>query len=485
MRRITIDPVTRLEGHAKIEIFLDDGGEVKNAYFQVPELRGFEKFCEGRPAEEMPRITPRICGVCPEAHHMASTKALDCLFKVEPPPAAKKLRELFYCAHMIHSHIAHFYALAAADFVLGPDADPAVRNILGVVGKVGTKIGKEVLRHRAYAQEIQALIGGKATHPVCGVPGGMTRPMSQEERQEVVKKAESCVDFARFSLDLFNDVVLGRKDYVDLITKGPYGLVVHSMGLVDAENRVNFYEGKVRVVDTEGKEILRFTAEEYLDHIGEYVEPWTYLKFPFLRKKGWKGLVEGRDTSLYRVGPLGRLNAAEGMATPLAHEAYEKMFETLGGRPVHATLAQHWARLVELLYAAERMLELAQDPEVASKEIRNLPSETPREGIGVVEAPRGTLFHHYVTDEKGILTGVNLVVATVHNHGAICISVKKAAQGLISGGEVNQGLLNMVEMAFRAYDPCFGCATHYLPGGMPLEVAVYDSKGRLVQRLRR
>jgi len=484
-RTIMIDPVTRLEGHAKIDIFLDDAGDVENAYFQVPELRGFEEFCRGRPAEELPRITPRICGVCPGAHHMASTKAVDALFHVEPPAAAKKLRELFYCAHMIHSHTAHFYALAAPDFVLGPQADPAERNILGVVAKVGLEIGGEVIKHRAYAQDIQALIGGKATHPVCGLPGGMSKAINEEERKRIQEMAESLVEFARFSLRLFNDVVLKNREYVDIILGDIYTMKSYYMGLVGENNKVNFYEGDIRVVDAEGGEFARFKPAQYLDHISEHVEPWTYLKFPYLKNVGWKGLVEGADSGVYRVAPLARLNAADGMATPLAQEAYEAMYSTLGGKPVHATLANHWARLVELLYAAERLLELSCDAEITSPELRAIPSAAPDEGVGVVEAPRGTLFHHYKTDPDGMITDLNLIVATGNNHAAICMSIKKAAQGLIKQGSVSQGLLNMVEMAFRAYDPCIACATHSLPGQMPLEVQIRDRHGALLRRIAR
>jgi len=485
VKRITIDPVTRLEGHAKIEIFLDDEGAVENAYFQVPELRGFEEFCRGRPVEELPRITPRICGVCPGAHHMASSKAADAVFHVEPPPAGKKLRELFYCAHMLHSHIAHFYALAAPDFVLGPQSDPAQRNILGVVAKVGLEIGGEVIKHRAYAQDIQAMIGGKATHPVCGVPGGMSKPIDEEERKQIEEMAKSIVEFAKFSLQLFNDVVLGNKEYVDIILGDLYTMQSYYMGLVDDNNKVNFYEGDIRVVDPEGNQFAKFKPADYLDHIVERVEPWSYLKFPFLKKVGWKGFVEGKDSGVYRVAPLARLNVADGMATPLAQQAYEAMYSTLGAKPVHATLANHWARLVELMYAAERLLELSQDPEITSPDVRAIPTATPDEGVGVVEAPRGTLFHHYKTDPDGMVTDLNLIVATGNNHAAICMSVKKAAQGLIKGGNATEGLLNMVEMAFRAYDPCFGCATHSLPGEMPLIVRIRDKAGVLLQEIAR
>jgi len=421
MKKITIDPITRLERHGKIEIFLDEEGNVANAYLQIPELRGFEKFCEGRPVEELPRITPRICGVCPAAHHMASTKATDAVYHVDPPPAAKKLRELFYCAHMIHSHIAHFYALAGPDFIPGYDAPPEERNILGLIKKVGLEIGSEVIKHRAYAQDIQAIIGGKATHPVCGLPGGMSRVITEEERKDFEEKAKSLVEFGKFGLKLFDEQVLANKKYLDLITGDIYFMKSYYMGMVDGNNKVNFYDGDIRVVDEEGKEVVKFKPAQYLDYISEHTEPWSYLKFPFLKKVGWKGFVEGKDSGIYRVNSLARLNIADGMATPLAQEAYEKMFETLGGKPVHATLAFHWARLIEMLYAAERLLELAKDKEVTDTNIRTIPTATPDEGVGVVEAPRGTLYHHYQTDERGIVQKVNLIVATGNNLSLIHI----------------------------------------------------------------
>jgi F420-non-reducing hydrogenase large subunit len=486
VNKITIDPITRLEGHGKIEIFLDDEGDVANAYLQIPELRGFEKFCEGRPVEEMPRITPRICGVCPGAHHMASSKAADAVYHAEPPPAARKLRELFYCAHMIHSHVAHFYALAAPDFVLGPTSDPAERNILGVVAKLGLEVGGEVIKHRAYAQDIQAAIGGKATHPVCGLPGGMSKPITEEERKDFEDKAKSLVEFGKFGLKLFDELVLANKEYLDLIVGDVYSMNSYYMGLVDSDNKVNFYDGDIRVVDPDGKEVARFRPADYLEYIAEHTEPWSYLKFPFLKQVGWKGLVDGKDSGVYRVNSLARLNVADGMATPLAQAEYERFYETLGGKPVHATLAFHWARLIEILYAAERLLELCQDDEITSPEVRTIPTSTPDEGVGVVEAPRGVLIHHYQTDDKGIIQKVNLIVATVMNNPAMNMSIKKAAQGLIKKGQAaSEGLLNMVEMAFRAYDPCMACATHALPGQMPLEVVIRNSSGEVKETLSR
>ena len=483
-KTITISPITRLEGHGKIEIFLNEKGSVENAYFQVPELRGFERFCERRKAEDLPIITPRICGVCPVAHHFAATKALDAAFNVDPPSTAKKLRELMYSGYIIYDHTLHFYFLGAPDFVVGPDAPPAERSILGVIKKVGLDIAKEVIKHRAYGQKITAMIGGKATHPVCGLPGGVSKPITEEERQEIQKMAESSVEFAKFSLKLFDDVVLKNKNYVDMILSDAYTLKTYYMGLVDENNRVSFYDGKVRVVDPGGKEFLKFAPHEYLDVIEEHVEPWSYVKYPYLKKVGWKGFVGGSDSGIYRVGPLGRLNASEGMATPLADQEYKKMYETLGGKPVHSTLAFHWARLVELLYAAERCLELSRDKEITSKDVRSKPG-APREGVGIVEAARGTLIHHYTLDEEALIKRVNLIVATTNNSPAICMSIRDAAKALIQGENVSEGLLNKIEMAFRAYDPCLACATHFAVGQMPLEINIYNHSRKLLQTLGR
>jgi F420-non-reducing hydrogenase large subunit len=417
---------------------------------------------------------------------MASCKATDAVYKVEVPPAGKKLRELFYMAHFIHSHIAHFYALAAPDFVCGPDAPPAERNILGVVARVGLDIGGEVIKARAYAQDIQTILMGKATHPVGGIPGGMSKPITEEEREKIEEMAASILEFAKFSLQLFEDVVLKNQGYVDLILSDAFTIKTNYMGLVDGDGKVNFYDGELRVTGPDGTPIAQFAPADYLDYIGEHPEPWSYLKFPFLKSKGWKGIVDGADSGMYRVAPLGRLNVADGMATPLAQAEYERFYSTLGGKPVHQTLATHWARLVELMYAAERLYELAREEEICSPEVRAIPTATPSEGVGVVEAPRGSLIHHYKTDDRGIVQKLNIIVATAHNYGAMCLSVKKAAMGVIKKGtQLTEGILNRVEMAFRAYDPCMACATHSLPGQMPLEVIVYDAQGEVVDRVRR
>ncbi len=484
-RTITIDPITRLEGHGKISIFLDDDGGVRDCFFQIPELRGFERFVVGRPIEELPRIVTRICGVCPASHHMASAKAVDGCFGGEIAPLAPKLRDMYYQAHYIHSHIAHFYALAAPDFVCGPDADPATRNILGLVAKVGLEIGGKVIAARSMAQKIQQILGGRTTHLVWCLPGGVSKGLTPEELAEVRPLAAQLYDFTQFSLQLFRDLVLGNPGYVEMILKGPYTLDIQQMGLVDENNAPNFYDGQVRVVDYEGKEICRYAPAEYADHVAEHVEPWTYLKFPYLKQRGWKGFEEGIDSSIYCATPLSRLNVADRMATPRAQEAYEEMFRTLGQKPCRALLAQHWARLVEMVQNAETLQRYCDDPEITGTRFRVVPQRITGEGVGIVEAMRGTLTHHYTCDEQGICTSANLIVGTTNNNAPIQMTVKKVAQAVIvPGKEVTQGILNRLEMGFRAFDPCFSCATHTLPGQMPLEVRVYRG-GELVQEVRR
>jgi len=487
MTRISINPVTRLEGHGKIDIFLDEEGNVANAYFQVPELRGFEQFCRGRQAEDMPVITSRICGVCPEAHHMASVKALDQIFAVEPPPAAKKIRELLYMAFFVTDHTTHFYALGGPDFIVGPDAPPGERNILGVVRKVGLDIGKAVIECRSRNHHVIQMLGGRGIHPTAGLPGGWSKPVSLAERVEIEEAARRNIDFALFSLGIFEKVVWQSPVYRELVESDVYCHRTYSMGTVDEKNRLNLYDGQIRLVDPEGVQFARYPAAEYLDHVAEHVEPWTYLKFPFLKKIGWKGFQDGAASGVYATTPLTRLNVASSLATPRAQEQFEKFYAAFGGqKPVHQRLATHWARLIEMLYAAERMLELATDPEITSTEVRAIPQRIAGHGVGSVEAPRGTLIHHYETDEKGLLQKVNLIVGTTNNHAAIAMSVKKAAQRLIHAGRVvEEGMLNRIEMAFRLYDPCLSCATHSLPGSMPLEVRIRSHAGELIRSLRR
>ncbi|HEY5519253.1 MAG TPA: Ni/Fe hydrogenase subunit alpha [Candidatus Limnocylindrales bacterium] len=490
--RLTIDPITRLEGHGKIEIFLDANGDVDRTYFQIPELRGFEAFCVGRPVEEMPSLTSRICGVCPEAHHLAAAKAADAVYGVTPPRPALMLRELMYDAFYVTDHTTHFYALSGPDVILGPDAPVAERNILGVIHKVGGELGGRVIDTRRAGHRVIEIIGGRRVHPCTAVPGGMTKSLSVAERDEIAQIATQMLDFASLSLEIFDQIVTGNPATRDLVLSDLFRHETYYAGLVDESGKVAFLDGRINVVAPDGEALGTYAPAEYRDWIAEHVEPWTYLKFPYLKQIGWKGFVDGKDSGVYCVGPLGRLNAATGMATPRAHEAYERYFATLSSivdgrrQPVHLRGASHWARLIEMLYAAERMIELVNDEEITSTDVRAVPTATPTEGVGTVEAPRGTLTHHYWTDDRGIVTRVNLIVGTTNNYAPITMSIDRAARGLIHHGVVvDNGLLDRIEMAFRAYDPCFGCATHSLPGQMPLEVTLRGSDGATIDVIRR
>ncbi len=487
MKKISIDPITRLEGHGRIDLFLDDEGALSNAYLVIPEIRGFEQFAVGRPIEEMPRITSRICGVCPEAHMMCAAKAGDAAYGVTLTETAAKIRELQYSAFFAGDHTTHFYALGGPDFVVGPDAPAAERNILGVIGKVGVDAGKKVIGMRKAGHEVAKMLGGKPVHPVNAIPGGVSRGVSRDMQQRLIEIGEYSVEFAKFTIEVFNQIVLANPAYVDLIVNGPYNMKTYYMGLVDESTQTNFYDGRVRVVGPDGSEHCLYAPDDYKDWVEERVEPWTYLKFPFLKKVGWRGFVDGPDSGVYQATPLSRCNASEGMATPLAHAEWERMYETLGGKPVHNTLATHWARIVEIMYAAERLLELAKDDAILGSDHHVIPTKTPTMGVGIVEAPRGTLTHQYWTDEKGIVTKANLIVGTTNNYAPISMAIKSAAAGLIKPGQpISDATLNMIEMAFRSYDPCFGCATHTLPGEMPMIVRVRSqSDGSIIDEVRR
>ncbi|MCB9496157.1 MAG: Ni/Fe hydrogenase subunit alpha [Fibrobacteria bacterium] len=483
-KKISIDPITRLEGHGKIEIFLDEAGEVDKAYLQLPDLRGFEKFVEGRPAEEMPQITSRICGVCPGAHHMAATKALDALFEVEPPLAARLIREVYYNLHFFEDHLLHFYFLGGPDFIVGPTAPKTDRNILGVIDKVGVETGKEVIGIRHRARRLIDAIAGRAIHPVLGLPGGVAKQMTPEIQAELRAFAKDAVAFAQFTLKVFDDVVWKNPVYRDLMLGDVYRCESYYMGMVDADGHPDYYDGKIRVVDQQGVEFTTFEPKDYAKVIAEHVEPWTYVKFPFLREVGWKGLVDGPESGMYRVAPVARMNVSKGMSTPLAAEQRSIYEDAFGGTVVHSVLANHWARLVEVLNNAERIQKLVEHEEFLSPRIRNMDLATPREGVGIVEAPRGTLVHHYTSDANGIITSANMIVASLANVAAMSMNIQSAAKAFIHKGQADEGLLNMVEMAFRTYDPCMSCATHNLPGKMPLQIGLHQS-GRETRTLLR
>jgi len=471
--KVSIDPITRLEGHGKIEIFLDDKGNVEKAYMQIPELRGFEMFCRGRKAEDMPIITARICGVCPEAHHMAAAKALDDAFNVEPPETAKLLRELLYNAYIFYDHCLHLYYLGGIDVLLG-DVPKEERNVIGLIKKFGMEIGKEVVKHRRYAMEIVKMLGGREIHPVAAIPGGVSKGIGEDERKEIEEKAKSCIEFAKTSLAIFKEVFESKR-WNELL--GLDSLQTYYMGLVDKNNHVNYYDGDIRIVTPSGKEFAKIKTGDILNHIEEHVEEWTYVKFPYLKKVGWKGFVDGEKSGIYRVGPLARLNAADGMNTKEAMKEFEE-FKKEG--VVHETFAFYHARLIEMLNAAERMYDLVRHNAITGTDIRAMPNE-PDEGIGVVEAARGVLIHHYKLNSHGIVEEANLIVATTNNNAAINMSVANAAKKVIKKGKVDDIILNKVESAFRCYDPCLACASHAL-GDTPLVVNIYRGN-KLYKRL--
>jgi F420-non-reducing hydrogenase large subunit len=471
-KRIVIQPVSRIEGHAKVVIQLDDTGNVRDTRVTVVELRGFEKFCLGRPVEEMPRIVTSICGVCPWSHHLASAKANDAVFGVTPPPAGRKLREL--CNHIAYTeeHILHFFFLAGPDFVMGPDADYAVRNVIGIA-KANPELGKRVVRSRHLGAEMLDIASGKSIHPVTAVPGGFSKPLTVKERDQVLPMAEEVLEFAKFTMAFAKESIFPK--YLDMV-KQLGAIRTGFMGTVRDDGALELYDGRLRLMKPDGS-FVDFAYEQYGDIISERVEDWSYLKFPYAKVWG-EGFSMNPDDpkGIYRVNSLARINVAEKMATPLAQKEFEE-FRATFGRPAQLTLLYHWARLIELLYNAERMVELLHDPEITSRETRVPVTPRAARGVGCVEAPRGSLIHDYETDEKGLLTNVNLIVGTTHNNGPINMSVNQAAKTVIKDGKYDQGILNRIEMAIRAYDPCLSCATHVLDGRLAVRVDIVGPDG--------
>jgi NAD-reducing hydrogenase large subunit len=468
---ITIAPVTRVEGHGKVTILLDDRNEVTQARFHVTEFRGFEKFCEGRLASEMPVITTRVCGICPVSHHLAAAKAVDEAFGVEIPPAAKKLRELMHMGQVINSHALHFFLLSGPDLLLGPESDPAKRNVFGLIG-ANPELAKQAIRLRQIGQDLVERVGGRPIHPVTAIPGGMSRALSHEHRFLSQRDAGEAVRLAQLGVQVGKQAL---EQHADLVPR--FGaLQTPCLGMVDREGHLRLYDGRLRLVDQAGQRLEEVEPRRYLDIIGERVEDWSYLKFPYYRRAS-------SGDGMYRVGPLARLNAADSISTPLANQELQEFRQHLG-RMVHGTLHYHQARLIELLYATERAQELLSDDDVVSPDVRVVAPRREGEGVGVIEAPRGTLIHHYWVDELGKVVRANLIVATGHNNAAINASVTAVAKEFVKGGKVTEGALNHVEMAIRCYDPCLSCSTHAL-GRMPLVVEVVSPDGEVVDQVRR
>ncbi len=476
-KTLVIQPVSRIEGHAKVTIQLDDTGNVQDTRVNVIELRGFEKFCIGRPVEEMPRITTRICGVCPWSHHLAASKACDAVFGVDPPPAGKKLRELCNSIAYMEEHILHFYFLAGADFVMGPDADPSVRNVIGIIGKV-PDVARRVVRARHMAAKMLEIIAGKAIHPDASVPGGFSRPLLPSERDAVRKMAEECFELAKFSIKFAKENIFPQ--YLDAVNS--LGVIETGfIGTVKDDGALNLYDGRLRLMSKDGS-YVDFPYDQYTDYISEHIEPWSYLKFPYDKRAGTFSMDLDHPNGIYRANTLARINVCDYIDTPLAQAELEE-FRKNFGRPAQLTLLYHWARLIELLYNVENALRLLDDPEITSVETRKKVEPRAARGVGCVEAPRGSLIHDYTTDENGMLTNVNLIVGTTHNNAPINMSVKQAAKSLIKNGQYDQGILNRVEMAIRAYDPCLSCATHKFDGTLAVKINIYNSRGELIDSM--
>ncbi len=476
-KTITIAPVSRIEGHAKVTIRLDDAGNVADTQVNVVELRGFEKFCVGRPVEELPRIVTSICGVCPWHHHLASAKANDAVFGVTSPPTGTKLRDLCQSIAYCSDKILHFFFLAGPDLVMGPDADYSVRNVLGVIG-ADPDLGRKVVRARHLGTQMLGIASGKSIHPVTAVPGGFSKPLTEAERQRMLPMAEEVLEFAKFAIAFAKEKLFPK--YVDEIET--LGVIETGfLGTVADDGTLNVYDGTLRLMKPDGT-YEEFAAAQYKDFIAEHIEPWSYLKFPYAKKWGAFSMDVDAPSGIYRTNALARINVADRMATPLAQAEFEEFRERYG-RPAQQTLLYNYARLVELVYNAEHAIELLNDPEITGTETRVPVTPRAARGVGCVEAPRGTLIHEYETDDDGLVTDVNLIVGTTHNNAPINMSVRQAATSLIRNGSYDQGTLNRIEMAIRAYDPCLSCATHELDGTLPVRVDIFDSAGERVATL--
>ncbi|MFN8434428.1 MAG: Ni/Fe hydrogenase subunit alpha [Anaerolineales bacterium] len=471
-QKITIEPVTRIEGHAKVTIHMKDDHTVDHAYMHVNEFRGFEKFCEGRLYFEMPQITPRICGICPVSHHLAAAKASDALTGQTPPRPASMLRELMHMGQVIQSHGMHFFELAGPDLLLGFDASPEIRSVVGLIG-ANPELTVKAVQLRKFGQEIIKTLGGRKLHPVFAVPGGVNKALTIKERDYILSGVDAAVETLLLGIQIMKDWAAKNMEDINKFAVFPTGY----FGLTTPENGLELYDGDIRLISNEGKPLEKFPVANYLDHIAEHVEPWSYLKFPYYKKLGYPGGV-------YRVGPLGRLNLAEKIDTPLANEEL-KLFKNLnGGKMVENTLYYHYARLIEALFAAERARVLCEDTDITSTDILNTRKNYTGHGVGVLEAPRGTLIHDYTADENGKLLKVNLIVSTGHNNWAMTNAVDSVAKTYVKGPDIHEGMLNRVEAAIRAYDPCLSCSTHAV-GQMPIQVDFIAPDGTMIKTLKR
>lgn len=479
MKQIEISPVSRIEGHAKITVQLDDAGNVSDAHFHVMEIRGFEKFLEGAAVEEAPRITPRICGVCQTAHHVVSAKATDAVFGLQPPETAKKLRELTLLGQYIHSHALHFYFLGGPDLVMGPDSDPAERNVVGIIKK-DPALAKMAIKTRKIGQEITTVVGGKPIHPVTSVPGGQTKALTVGERDSLLTTVQEGIGLVETGLEVAKPLFETYAGEIEAL-----GPVETYFGGLSNGGSLEIYDGPMKIIDKDGNFVTEFDTANYLDYIEEKVQPWSYMKFPYLKQFGFP---EGN----YRVGPLARLNIADTVKTEKASELFGEYKDKFG--MAQNPLLYHYARLVELMYCVERSVQLLEDDSITGTDIKadlNEPlmsisdaekSDKKMRGVGVIEAPRGTLFHDYETDGAGIIQRANLIVASGQNNLSMDIGVRETAKAMIKGEEVSEGLKNRLEMIVRAYDPCLSCATHMINGESSMMLDIHDSDGLLIKR---
>ncbi|HMP88748.1 MAG TPA: Ni/Fe hydrogenase subunit alpha [Kiritimatiellia bacterium] len=467
-RTILIDPVTRIEGHSKITISLDDQGVVTNARFHVTQFRGFEAFCVGRPFEEMPALTARTCGICPVSHLMASAKAGDMLLAVDIPPAAKLLRRVLNTAQIIQSHALSFFYLSSPDLVLGMDADPSERHILGLAAK-HEQVARNGITLRQFGQQIIEDLAGKRIHPAWVVPGGVSRPLTEDQRVRVLEKLPAMLDIARQTLDSYQDWAVKFADEIKYLGQHPSLY----MGLVTSDGGLEHYDGQLRMIDENGNELeAAIPTLHYGEFLEEHVEPDSYLKSPYYKPKGYPG-------GMYRVGPLARMNLTTHAGTPIADEAYSAFREINRNGPVDSTFHYHHARLIEIIFGLEKIAEWFSDPVCMDRRVRAIAAPNNRIGVGISEAPRGTLLHHYEIDDHGLITKVNMIIATGHNNLAMNAGILQAAKQFVKGNKIPEGALNRVEAVIRCFDPCLSCSTHAY-GQMPIKIELRASDGRLL-----
>jgi NAD-reducing hydrogenase large subunit len=470
---ITIDPVTRIEGHSKITIRLDDEGEVEAARLHITQFRGFEKFTEGRPFQEMPSLTARTCGICPISHLLASAKACDDILAVSIPESAASLRRVINYAQIVQSHALSFFHLSSPDLLLGMDSDPASRHILGVAEKF-PELAKDGIWLRKFGQQIIERMSGKRIHPAWIVPGGVSSPLSLDARDQIAGELPKALAIARKTLDWFKPAIRNYQEEIDTFANFPSLF----LGLVAADGTIEHYDGCMRVVDAQRKIVVdQLEPAAYAQHIGEAVEPDSYLKSPYFKPLGYPG-------GMYRVGPLARLNVCDRMGTPLAERELAEFRALQPDGAVLSSFHFHYARLIEILHAVERLAELLDAPEILGTQVRAIAAPNKREGIGVSEAPRGTLIHHYRIDGDGLITWANLIIATGHNNLAMNQGITQAARHFVHGTRITEGALNRVEAVIRCYDPCLSCSTHAL-GEMPLRIELTDPRGEILDSCER